>query len=95
MFRKKELEKLARECKYLREQVGGTNRRVLGFESEIKRQTILNRSKRGYLGGYLIFDDGSTPPEVFVVDAVQLILDHLGLEIVENEKLSLTEKEED
>ena len=79
----------------LREQVGNTNLRMIEMESELKRQTTVNRHVRSGFGSYYIcFGDTTSNPEVSVVDAVQLILDHLGLEITENEKLSLVEKQE-
>ena len=93
MFEKRK--SLERKYKSLCEQVGIANRKILELESEVKKRTVVNKRKTGGLGGvhYIFFGDNAKP-EVTVVDAVQLILDHLGLEIIENDKLSLVDKEE-
>jgi len=76
-------------------QVGSVRGTVGELNTEIKRRTTVNRKLGSLYPGFVIYSDDSTPPEVSVVDAVQLILDHLGLEIVENEKLSLAKKQEE
>jgi len=76
--------------------VKDVNNTVRELERKVQSRTILNNRRKDFLAGFVFYgSDPTLPPEVSVVDAVQLILDHLGLEIVENEKLSLVKKEEE
>ena len=90
-------EEQVRKYKALLEQIGNANRKIIELEGEIKRKTLINRRVNSGFGGYVISFGcmDNSKPEVNVVDAVQLILDHLGLEITENEKFSLAEKTEE